>query len=114
LPNPCLIVSQLNASLSDLLSPQYYVADDLFPDTNYTVDVAAITGIGIGYKASKNLLTQEEPPSKPSNVMVRNITAKTATVEWNMDEVRPGQTNYNIIIKRYIDAETETRIHSVS
>ncbi|KAL3881766.1 hypothetical protein ACJMK2_028160, partial [Sinanodonta woodiana] len=112
LTTSCLNAFQLTASSTALLGPQYYEAVALFPDTNYTVDVAAITGNGKGYKASKHLPTKEEAPLKPLNVMVKNITAKTATVEWSMDEVRPGQTTY--IITAIGISPAEMRTHSVS
>ncbi|KAL3881761.1 hypothetical protein ACJMK2_028156, partial [Sinanodonta woodiana] len=100
--------SQRSASRTELLNSQYYVAETLFPDTNYTVDVAAITGNGTGYKASTNLITKEEVPQKPFNVTVNNIQATTAFLVWNMSEPRPGNTTYTIILTGISPAGNQT------
>ncbi|KAK3575854.1 hypothetical protein CHS0354_001889 [Potamilus streckersoni] len=108
----CSDISEQNANSAALQDPQYYEAVALFPDTRYTVAVAAISGLGIGHQARQNLSTKEEAPSKPWNVMVSNEKDKSATIEWNINGSRPGQTTYNITATGISPAETRTHIVS--
>ncbi|KAL3881778.1 hypothetical protein ACJMK2_028172 [Sinanodonta woodiana] len=97
-PSGCSPINQSRSS-SELSDLQTYDALGLSPDMNYLVTVSAITKPGRGLPNNTNLITLEEAPQKPYNVIVTNITARDANVSWNINGPRPGNTTYNIMLR---------------
>ncbi|XP_053397499.1 receptor-type tyrosine-protein phosphatase F-like [Mercenaria mercenaria] len=84
----------------------------LNPDIAYTVTVTAINDGGRGYPANKTERTLEEAPqSPPYNVEVSDIETTSFRVSWEMDEPRPGQTNFTITV--YADKPATTKEFSI-
>ncbi|WAR08136.1 hypothetical protein MAR_018094, partial [Mya arenaria] len=79
------------------------------PDTDYTVLVAAVNGIGWGYQAEQSVRSKEEEPQEPPKVVnVSDIGKTSFNVSWSLIGPRPGQVTYTVILTADTGAESKT------
>ncbi|WAR08142.1 TITIN-like protein, partial [Mya arenaria] len=79
------------------------------PDTDYTVLVAVVNGIGWGHQAEQSVRSREEEPQKPPKaVYVSDIGKTSFNVSWSLIGPRPGRVTYAVILIADTGAESKT------
>ncbi|XP_033741924.1 tenascin-like [Pecten maximus] len=76
-------------------SSMSYTIPGLQPYRNYTYQVAAVTGAGVGsYTSVKTVTTLTDVPHKPSEVNASTVNSTRISVTWNKPDLKTGPTSY--------------------
>ncbi|XP_056016669.1 titin-like isoform X1 [Ostrea edulis] len=89
----------------DIAITQNYNVTGLHPYRNYTVEVAAINGAGVGNSVDKTTMTEEEVPQKPSISSVAPKSDKEVDLTWMLAPPSPGNVTYTVTV---MEAEDNT------
>ncbi|XP_060592884.1 tyrosine-protein phosphatase 10D-like [Ruditapes philippinarum] len=80
----------------ELIGSKSYQFLNLLPDTTYTIIGAAVNNLGTGNTVQLDITTEEEAPQIPYNVEVNEMKTTSFKVTWNINDPRPGKTNYTV------------------
>ncbi|XP_060561201.1 titin-like, partial [Ruditapes philippinarum] len=97
----------ISVNKPQLIGSKSYQFLNLLPDTTYTIIGAAVNNLGTGNTVDLDITTEEEAPQVPYNVEVNEMKTTSFKVTWNIDDPRPGKTNYTVKLMADHPAESK-------
>ncbi|XP_056016663.1 mucin-2-like isoform X2 [Ostrea edulis] len=95
----------------DINVTQNYDVTGLHPYINYTVEVAAINGAGVGNSVDNTTMTEEEVPQKPSISSVKPKSDKEVDLTWSLASPSPGNVTYTVTVMEAEDNTSDVYIN---